>query len=509
MTLRSAHLGTPGAGSRSRKLVAAAFVTVLAVAVPVSGAQAGKGKPEVPSAKAGSQDLHNKADFYDSRQDPAIKKELSLRSARQSASPKAGVRQLRTQLGNQGVIDIDPLTGTARTVAKLDGFLTAASRKPAPFIALDYVRSHPDVFGLDAAAVDRLKLRNDYKDIAGTHHLSFVQEISGVPVSGNGVKANVAKNGRLINVTGSPATSLPASAASPGISASAARDAAIKSVEVTPKAASAKTAADAVRTTTFSNGDRASLVYFITAAGPRLAWQTYTWPTSKGLYNTIVDAASGRVLYRQSLTASDSGLAWDYYPGSAKGGAQTLRTFPQSWLPNNSPWLAGNVAHVYSDVNDDNAAEPSEEILPTGRKQFVYPFTDFSATVGGACAAQFQCSWDPNTPFSWQTNREQNAVQVLYYLGKYHDHLNAAPIGFTRAAGNFEAVDGDAVQANTDDGADTAGGLPDPNHTDNANMSTPPDGTPPLMQMYLFPDPSAGGADPFIASNGGDEADII
>src|SRR5215468_7236481 len=179
MTLRSTHLGTPLGRSRSRKLLAALFVTALAVAVPTSGAQAGKGKPEVPSAKAGSQDVREKADFYDSRQDPAIKKELSLRAALQSASPKAGVRELRQQLGNQGIIDIDPLTGTARTVAKLDGFLTSASRKPAPFVALDYVRAHLDVFGLDAAAVDRLKLRNDYKDISGTHHLSFLQVIGG------------------------------------------------------------------------------------------------------------------------------------------------------------------------------------------------------------------------------------------------------------------------------------------------------------------------------------------
>ena len=506
MTLRSAPLGSPG---RSRKLLAAAFVTALAVAVPVSGAEAGKGKPETPSATTGSQDLSDKADFYDSRQEPGVQKLLSARAARQSASPKAGVRQLRKELGNQAVIDIDPLTGTARTVGRLDGFLTAASRKPAPFIALDFVRRNPDLFGLDAAAVDRLKLRKDYRDIRGTHHLSFIQEIEGIPVSGNGIKANVTKDGRLVNVSGSPVSGLSTAASSPGISASAAREAAIQSVEKTPKAATAKTVADAVRTTTFSNGDRASLVYFITVNGPRLAWQTLTSPTTKEMYSSIVDAASGKVLYRQSLVHSDSGLAWDNYPGATKGGVQTLRRFPQGWLPNNSPWLAGNVAHVFSDVNDDDVAQASEEITPSGPRQFVYPFTDFSATVGGSCSAQFQCAWDPNTPFSWQTNREQNAVQVLYYLGKFHDHLAAAPIGFTRAAGNFEAVDGDAIQAHTDDGADTAGGLPDSNHVDNANMATPPDGIPPRMQMYLFNDPAAGGADPFIAANGGDEGGII
>jgi hypothetical protein len=71
----------------------------------------------------------------------------------------------------------------------------------------------------------------------------------------------------------------------------------------------------------------------------------------------------------------------------------------------------------------------------------------------------------------------------MYFLGTWHDHLKAAPIGFTRAAGNFEAVDGDAVQAQTDDGADTANGLPDADHANNANILTPPDGIAPTMQM--------------------------
>jgi hypothetical protein len=111
-------------------------------------------------------------------------------------------------------------------------------------------------------------------------------------------------------------------------------------------------------------------------------------------------------------------------------------------------------------------------------------------------------------PNSWQTNRAQNAVQLYYFLGTWHDHLARAPIGFTRSAGNFEAVDGDAVQGQSDDGANTAAGLPDPQHVDNANMNTPPDGTPPRMQMYLFHDPSDP-TDPFIAGNSGDSADIV
>jgi len=478
-----------------------------AVTISVSPANAKPTKPAGGSG-AGASNISDKADFYDSRQDPNVAKVLATRAANMAAQPKSGITALRKQLGIQGVVSVDPLTGTARSVSRLDGFLTTPSKKAARTIALDYVSAHVDVFGLDAAAIARLQLRRDYVDIAGTHHLSFEQTVAGIPVFGNGIQANVTKDGRLINVVGSPVANLPTAAAMPGITAAKARIAAVSDLQQTAKSASAQAQGGARQQTTFSNGDTAALSYFMTAGGPRLAWQTLTAPTSQELYTHIIDAATGRVLYRQSLVDYDNGKAWDYYPGAANGGTQQTRNLTApGWLPNNSPDLAGNVAHVYSDVNDDNTAEPSEEVLPTGSKQFNYPLVSFNSD-GGSCSAQFVCSWDPNTPFSWQTNRAQNAVQVFYYLGKYHDHLAAAPIGFTRAAGNFEAVDGDQLQAETMDGANTADGLPDPNHVDNANMSTPPDGQSPRMQMYLFPQPATPG-DTFLPSDGGDEADVV
>src|SRR5262249_23589042 len=110
----------------------------------------------------------------------------------------------------------------------------------------------------------------------------------------------------------------------------------------------------------------------------------------------------------------------------------------------------------------------------------------------------------------------QNATQVFFFANNFHDHLNAAPIGFTEAAGNFQVVNssgqgrgGGAVQAQTCDGANSAGGgFPGFGHTANANLSTPPAGIPPPMQMYLFPLPGDP-TDPFLASNGGDESDVI
>ena len=56
---------------------------------------------------------------------------LARNDARLRVSPRPGVSSLRKTLGPQGVVSLDPLTGTPRTVARLDGFLTGPSRRRA------------------------------------------------------------------------------------------------------------------------------------------------------------------------------------------------------------------------------------------------------------------------------------------------------------------------------------------------------------------------------------------
>jgi uncharacterized repeat protein (TIGR01451 family) len=74
----------------------------------------------------------------------------------------------------------------------------------------------------------------------------------------------------------------------------------------------------------------------------------------------------------------------------------------------------------------------------------------------------------------------------LFYLCNWiHDRLYE--LGFTEAAGNFQSnnfgrggLGNDALQADAQDGSGY----------NNANMSTPPDGSAPRMQMYIFTGPS-------------------
>jgi extracellular elastinolytic metalloproteinase len=503
-------------------LAVLAAVAALAACVSATAAQAADAK----SAK------RDKFAFFDSRQSTAAQKVLRNRAAKLDAETPAAVSALRESLGNEGIVSLDPLTSTARMVGRTDGFLTGSSSAPAASVALGYVSANPAAFGLTAGDLSSLTLARDYVDVGGTHHLSWVQSASGIPLFGNGVKANVTKEGRLISVLGSPVSGLSAPSTSPGINASQAIAAAEADAETTIVPADSIDEGGPTQRTTFVGGNTASLVLFQTVDGTRLAWQTMV-DSDQDSFVHVINAQTGRVLYRRSLVNyANPGHAsvWEWYPnapGVPAAGTQRDVDLSQ-WLAAGSTTLTSNNAHVYTDINANNVADASEEVGPAADGSYSFPFTIFTSPPNPAnnlCSAAYPCSWRSQFPqgsFSWQTNRPQNAAQVFYYVNKFHDHLLADPIGFTEAAGNFQHVNstgqglgGDEIRTEPLDGANTLCcvggqpvGLPNNTHVNNANFGTPPDGQNPRMQMYLF-HYSQNPADPFVASNGGDEADVI
>ncbi|GLY99513.1 M36 family metallopeptidase [Actinoplanes sp. NBRC 103695] len=289
----------------------------------------------------------------------------------------------------------------------------------------------------------------------------------------------------LVQVTGSPAATLPASLSRATLTAAQARETAARDVGSRIVA---------------KDDDPVKLVAFATKGGARPAWQTLSVRTG---YLHVIDAATGRVLFRQDLLLNDnapSALVWQNYPGAPLGGKQQQRSL-KDWITPEATTLSGDSAHVFLDVNDDDEANPGEEVAPDKPGDWRFPFKDFTGQVGPPCAAGKQCSWDPGVGYSWKDNAKQNAAQLFYYVSSFHDHLEAAPIGFTRAAGNYETADGDPIEVNAIDGADLDGDG-HPAYVNNANMTPTPDGVPGRMQMYLF-------QDPFLAANSGDEADIV
>ena len=129
-------------------------------------------------------------------------------SVGRAATPSSGQAALRASLGAVGVVGIDPVTGTPRFVARLDGFLTEPSTEDPADVVLGYVREHPDVFGLDEEDLAGLRLVRDETDAAGAHHLLWAQTAGGIPAFANDLRATVTSDGRLLTVGGSPVPDL-------------------------------------------------------------------------------------------------------------------------------------------------------------------------------------------------------------------------------------------------------------------------------------------------------------
>jgi extracellular elastinolytic metalloproteinase len=389
--------------------------------------------------------------------------------------------------------------------ARAGGLLTPPSEQPPATVALDYVRTHPGKFGLDAGDLAGLRLVRAYRFAGEAAHLQWEQRYRGIPVFGPGLRANVDSHGRLINVGHGALPDPEVASVEPRLSALDALLAAGRAAGATVVPGRPSAPAGPERATRFADGQRASLTLF---GGDRLAWRVLLRGHARHVYDAVVDATSGATLYRVSLVRAATGLAFDNYPGAPIGGTQTAKLFPQGgidpWLTEPSPArLFGTNAHVFSDPDDDIDGFPpdpgpalADEIAPSAAGAWSYaqdarPPT--SPGLGQHCPAPPGCSWDnfdltaPN--FSWRVNRAQAGTQLFYFVNHYHDHLrDAAGIGFDDSSGNFEGAD--RVQAQVDDGATTDSAMfddfPDCNHINNAFVIPVPDGTPLVMQIYLW-----------------------
>ncbi len=470
------------------------------------------GKSSAAATQSGKAAEREQVGNYDSR--TSSPKALARASAEVLRDNGKAITALGKRLGSQAVVSLDPLTGTPHNVARLDGFLTGPSAKSPVDVALGYVRANFAALGLSEADLQGFDKPTVKTDTNGIRHISWTQSLNGVKVFGNGLRAHVAKDGSLISLQGSPVAGLQAlAAAAPEASLTAANARQGAAADVRGKAVptSSRTTGG---TTIWSNGDRAHLVYFVTAAGLRTGWSTYTQPGPSMAYQHVVDAVNGKTLYRRSTIHHDRGdaLVFKQYPGAPRGGEQAqVNLFRRGFLARNATWLNGRYAIAWSDVNDDNEVQQSEKTaVPGTANRAQFRLVEFPNATS-QCGPHYRCTWDPDEAFSWRANRRQDATQGFVLTSSFHDYLRDSVIGFTAEMGNFERSGGDPVLLHVLDGANSTGdGFPDGNHIDNANMNTPPDGIPPTMQMYLNHFPGTTPAeDPYLPASASDAADNI
>ena len=118
--------------------------------------------------------------------------------------------RLKRALGAEGILKIDPLTGTPRVIARLDGFLSAPAAGTAEQIALGWARGHKAVLGLRAADFAGLKLLRAATGPDGVTAIVWAQTHRGVPSLDTTLRAAVDRRGRLVWIGGSPLPGLKA-----------------------------------------------------------------------------------------------------------------------------------------------------------------------------------------------------------------------------------------------------------------------------------------------------------
>ena len=115
--------------SSSRRVLGIATVTVLGIALVPAAASAA---PGADAAAVRARHQSERPKFFDARAGATPAGQAAFKAADQSGA----LAKLRDSLGVQGIVELDEATHTARRVARLDGFLTGPSSKPARDVAV-------------------------------------------------------------------------------------------------------------------------------------------------------------------------------------------------------------------------------------------------------------------------------------------------------------------------------------------------------------------------------------
>ena len=324
--------------------------------------------------------------YLDSRagdRDKAARAGTTVAAARPSAQTRQARSDLRSRLGRQAVISIDPLTGTPRQLLRTDGALSSPRAGDRADIAMDYLRANRDALGLDAADLDGLSLQRRVSTPRGLTVVHYRQLYRGIPAFDNDVRVAIDRAGRVHSVAGSPRRDLSVASVDPSLSGAEALARLQKNVGVERSLPVTSGPSGARHTTNFKGGDFARLVLFGTAGGAKLAWHVTYRATSTAFYDAVVDAASGAVLYRQNLVKAAADA--EVYPNHPGASATETVDLEDYGLPAGSTVLDGDWSKQWADVDDDNVADAAERTAPSAGTNFVYPFTPF--TPGASCPA--------------------------------------------------------------------------------------------------------------------------
>lgn len=429
--------------------------------------------------------LEGRGEFAEYELSSPAGKQRALQSVAASARATA-VDEFREGLSPEHAQNLRAIaheTGAMKNFFVEGATLSEPQSDTADNIARRFLGRHASTFALSSKGVQNLKLANEDND-RGTVFLNYFQTVGGYKVFEGQVQVVVNKNGEVLSVRegflveGQPAKLKPALSERQGIAKAfeyAGRD-------VTPSFAETYVRTARTESSRFANPLQSELEDVISELNvvrigdtSRLAWHVYVEVGPDEWYEILVDAQNGELLLRHNLYVDQA--QGTVYRESPLAGARQLVSFVGDTVINTSAgWMGtstvttGNNVEAYLDTDANNAPDANNGSgLSNGHafasnQNFTFPF---STTV------------DPRT--------QQAAVvtNLFYYNNFMHDF--SYNLGFTETARNFQTnnygrggTGNDSVRAEAQDGSGT----------NNANFATPPDGSRPRMQQYLFTSPT-------------------
>ena len=434
-----------------------------------------------------------------------------------AAERLAALADLRARVPGVDV-RFDPITGSANHVMAAGKFLTPAAAVADPANGDFYgpVRRFVDenaaLFGHGADVLQGARMtREDVTAHNGMRSVVWQQQVDAVPLYNTILRASLTRNGELITIgshfvsdaeaaTRMQPAQRAALIAQPPIDVAKAISLAAAHLggNVAPENARAISDPDgAERRQRFSapglSDTNAGLAWLpVSAKSLRLTWDVTLMSLARGeMFRVLVDAKSGEVLLRTSLTNDISNASYRVHADAAT--LQPLDS-PTPFSPGLGTPASTQPAEIARNLITlqalDTTASPNGWINDGGTDTYgnnVDAHLDLASTNPaygtGTHATSATRIFDFTMDLTQSPGSYQSAtITTLFYLCNwYHDKLYA--LGFTESAGNFQQNNfgrggngGDAVLADAQDGSGT----------DNANFSTPADGSPGRMQMYVF-----------------------
>ena len=426
-------------------------------------------------------------------------------SAAGRAALASRVPNLKTELNTFG--------SAIEIVSAGDGgsFLTAASAAPRTTVLRNFLIENAALYGLGAGEIAALTTFIDEANPqGGMSWVGLKQELSGLPVFQAELVAGFASNGALARTNGNLVPGLEGSAVStlPKLSAAeaVARGSATIGRKVDATQLTVLSSENLNRTSYLSGGPyshatKTELVYFPLAPGSVVLAYAMTLWDKPSAYYLLVNANDGTLLWRKNITDDQTQAVTynvytgaspsEYNPTTALPGqgfqapgvgrvdvtlvADDLTASPLGWItdlatPTTTVTTTGNNCDAGLDVDSTNGIDAGSR--PTSNTR-TFSFTYSPAPLG---------TESPRTAAS----RSGAITNLFFWSNRYHDALYK--LGFTETFRNFQTnnfsrggTGNDAVSAQVQDTADVT----TPNYN-NANFSTPADGGPGVMQMYLF-----------------------